>query len=311
MSDVSRPARVPLLVVTGMSGAGRSTALKALEDMGYEAVDNLPLSLLPNLVRAEHATPLAVGLDVRTRDFAVPALVESLDKVVAEQDRALEIVFLDCDDELLERRYTETRRRHPLAQDRPVADGITLERQRLWPLRGRADLVIDSSSLAPGDLKRILLGHYALGGEAAGMFIYILSFAYRHGLPRNADLVFDVRFLRNPHYVDALRRKTGRDEAVGAYIEEDPEFHNLYGALRHWVEEALPAFEREGKTYLTVAIGCTGGRHRSVYCAERLARWLKEAGRRVEIAHRDIDRAEPGLGGFDAGPRTQAMKDIA
>jgi UPF0042 nucleotide-binding protein len=310
MSEPLRPARVPLLVVTGMSGAGRSTALKALEDMGYEAVDNLPLSLLPNLVRTEHDKPLAVGLDVRTRDFAVPALVESLDRLVADEDRALEIVFLDCDDELLERRYTETRRRHPLAQERPVADGITIERQRLRPLRARADLVIDSSSLSPSDLKRALTGHYALDAQSA-ISIFVLSFAYRHGVPRNADLVFDVRFLRNPHYVEALRPKTGCDAEVGSYIEQDPDFHRLWGTLCRWVGDALPSFEREGKTYLTIAIGCTGGYHRSVFCAERLARWLRETGRRVELAHRDIDRHELTQSGAPAEPRARPMKDIA
>jgi UPF0042 nucleotide-binding protein len=311
MTDPPRPASGPVLVVTGMSGAGRSTALKTLEDMGYEAVDNLPLSLLPVLVGSGATrAPLAVGVDVRTRDFAVPALVEALDRLRDEQALDLKVVFLDCADELLERRYTETRRRHPLALERPVADGIRLERQRLWPLRGRADVVIDSSALTPADLRRVLHGHFALDVEP-GIAIFVTSFAYRHGLPRDADLVFDVRFLRNPHYVDALRHKTGRDADVGAYIAADPDFHHLFDAACRWVEEALPRYEREGKSYLTIAIGCTGGQHRSVYCAERLAAWLGGNGRRVDLYHRDIDRSSDAALGAGAVPPAESVKDIA
>lgn len=307
MSEPSRALRHPLLVVTGMSGAGRSTALKTLEDMGYEAVDNLPLSLLPSLVGPQATRmPLAVGVDVRTRGFAVPALVETLDRLIAEHSLPLKIVFLDCDDELLERRYTETRRRHPLALDRPVADGIRLERQRLWPLRGRADVVIDSSTLTPSELRRTLHGHFALDAEP-GMALAVVSFAYRYGLPRDADLVFDVRFLRNPHYVATLRAKTGRDGDVGAYIEQDPDFERLFAALCRWVEDALARYEREGKTYLTIAIGCTGGRHRSVFCAERLATRLGRTGRRIDLAHRDVDRSSDAPASAVASP----VKDIA
>ena len=288
----SAPARVTrgrLLVVTGMSGAGRSTALKVLEDMGYEAVDNLPLSLLPNLLNAPAAPPLAIGVDVRTRDFGVNALLAALDSLVAEHDLDLKIVFLDCEDDRLVRRYTETRRRHPLAGDRPVLDGIHLERQRVWPLRDRADLVIDTTTLNPGDLKRLLQGHFALGA-APGITIFVTSFSYRHGLPRDADLVFDVRFLRNPHYVAALRPLTGRDAPVGAFIEADADFAPFFQRLCLLLAPLLPRYEREGKSYLTIAIGCTGGRHRSVYLAERLAAWLSEQGRPVGVNHRDLDQ---------------------
>ena len=309
MSAESRSVRAPLLVVTGMSGAGRSTALKTLEDMGYEAIDNLPLSLLPGLVGSEVTRgPLAVGVDVRTRDFAVPALVEALDRLVAEQQIELKVVFLDCDDELLVRRYTETRRRHPLAGERPVTDGIRLERQRLWPLRGRADLSIDTSTLTPGDLKRLLHGHFALD-RAPGIAVFLTSFSYRHGLPRDADLVFDMRFLRNPHYDEALRPKTGRDADVGAYIEADPDFARLFAELCQWLDDLLPRFESEGKSYLTIAIGCTGGRHRSVYLAERLASRLGRQGRPVGIGHRDLAQSEALVG--DAGAEAESpIKDI-
>jgi UPF0042 nucleotide-binding protein len=287
-----RPARATrgrLLVVTGMSGAGRSTALKAFEDMGYEAVDNLPLSLLPNLLNAPSPPPLAIGVDVRTRDFGVNALPATLDSLVAEHDLDLKVVFLDCEDDRLVRRYTETRRRHPLAGDRPVLDGIHLERLRVSPLRDRADLVIDTTSLNPGDLKRLLLGHFGLGA-APGITIFVTSFSYRHGLPRDADLVFDVRFLRNPHYVAALRPLTGRDAPIGAFIEADADFAPFFDRLCLLLAPLLPRYEREGKSYLTIAIGCTGGRHRSVYLAERLAAWLSEQGRTVGVSHRDLDQ---------------------
>jgi RNase adapter protein RapZ len=287
-----RPAaRARLLVVTGMSGAGRSTALKALEDMGYEAVDNLPLSLLPDLLRAPaQRPPLALGVDVRTRDFGVGSLLAVLDRLVVEHGIELRIVFLDCEDDRLVRRYTETRRRHPLAGDRPVTDGIALERRRVSPLRDRADLVIDTTALSPGDLKRLLHGHFALDA-APGITIFVTSFSYRHGVPRDADLVLDVRFLRNPHYLPALAPLTGRDAAIGAFIEADADFAPFFERLCAWLEPLLPRYESEGKSYLTIAIGCTGGRHRSVYVAERLAGWLSRQGRPVGIGHRDLDQS--------------------
>jgi UPF0042 nucleotide-binding protein len=301
-----------LLVITGMSGAGRSTALKTFEDMGYEAVDNLPLSLLPNLLVPSAAhLPLAVGVDVRTRDFAVPALVEALDRLAKEHDLDLRIIFLDCDDDRLERRYTETRRRHPLAAERPVADGIKLERERVRPLRDRADLVIDTSLLTPSDLKRVLHGNFST--EAAPAFgIFVTSFSYRHGLPRDADMVLDVRFLANPHYVPALQALSGQDQAVGDYIAADPDFLPLFEQFCAWLGQLLPRFEREGKSYLTIAIGCTGGRHRSVYVAERLAAWLGRERYRVSIAHRDLKpeaASEPQP--TQASERKSAVKDVA
>ncbi len=312
MNDASPSVASRLVVVTGMSGAGRSTALKTFEDMGYEAVDNLPLSLLPNLVGPSSAhLPLAVGVDVRTRDFAVPALVQALDRLAAEHKLDLRIIFLDCDDDRLERRYTETRRRHPLAAERPVADGIRLERERVRPLRDRADLVIDTSLLTPGDLKRALNGHFGIGASPA-FSTFVTSFSYRHGLPRNADLVLDVRFLVNPHYVPALRPLSGKDSAVGDYIAADPDFEPLFGEFCAWLRKLLPRYEREGKSYLTIAIGCTGGRHRSVYVAERLAAWLAQEGRRVAVAHRDLDTAvssEPETPA--AVERDAAVKDVA
>ena len=280
------PARV--LLVTGMSGAGRSTALKTLEDMGYEAFDNLPLSLVPALIEsiAADASAIAVGADLRTRGFAIESMLEPLDAVVGRTGRELKVLFIDCDDEPLQRRYTESRRPHPLAGDRPVTDGIRLERRVVSALRDRADLVIDTSDLSAAELKRLLTGHFALG--TGGLRVFVTSFAYRHGIPRDADLIFDVRFLDNPHYVPELRQLTGRDPAVAAHIEQDPDLAPFLVGFWRLLEPLLPRYEQEGKTYLTIAIGCTGGRHRSVYVAERLAAQLGAAGLRVELAHRDL-----------------------
>ena len=301
-----------LIIVTGMSGAGRSTALKAFEDMGYEAVDNLPLSLLPNLVMPTSGqSPLALGVDVRTRDFAVPALVAALDRLVTDQGLDLRIVFLDCEDDRLVRRYTETRRPHPLAAERPVGDGIRLERERVRPLRDRADLVIDTSQLTPADLKRVLHGHFHLAAEP-GLGIFVTSFSFRHGLPRDADLVLDVRFLRNPHYIVGLKPLSGKDRAVGEYIAADPDFPAFFDQLCHWLKPLLPRYEREGKSYLTIAIGCTGGRHRSVYVAERLAEWLRHDGRHVSVAHRDLGvNDSPETAAAKAAIGEAAVKDVA
>jgi len=280
------PGRV--LLVTGMSGAGRSTALKTLEDMGYEAFDNLPLSLVPALIEsiAADASAIAVGADLRTRGFVIESMLEPLDAVVGRTGRELKVLFIDCDDEPLQRRYTESRRPHPLAGDRPVTDGIRLERRVVSALRDRADLVIDTSDLSAAELKRLLTGQFSLA--AGGLRIFVTSFAYRHGIPRDADLIFDVRFLDNPHYVPALRQLTGRDPAVAAHIERDPDLSPFLGGLWRLLQPLLPRYEQEGKIYLTIAVGCTGGRHRSVYVAERLAAQLGAAGLRVELAHRDL-----------------------
>lgn len=282
-----------LVLVTGMSGAGRSTALSILEDLGYESIDNLPLDLLRPLIEGGRRS-LALGIDIRTRGFAVAPLVEQLDRDLDGTDLRLTLLFVDCDDAVLARRYTETRRRHPLARGRPVTDGIAAERNLLSPLRARADLVIDTSALAPAELRRILAGHFTRRG-ADEMTVCVTSFAYRNGLPREADLVFDVRFLRNPHYQADLRPLTGRDQAVARFIAADPNLEPFFAKLTALLDGLLPAYRREGKTYLTIAVGCTGGRHRSVVMAERLAEWLTARGESVTLLHRDL-RAEPADG---------------
>ena len=285
--------RLRFLLVTGMSGAGKSTALKALEDMGYEAVDNLPLSLLPALIGPLESTvdetrpPLAIGVDIRTRDFGVDKLLGVVDSLVDHPDLDAQLVFLDCEDEVLRRRYTETRRRHPLAADRPLVDGIRHERRLVLPLRDRSDLVIDTTSLALNDLRQLLNGHFALQ-IATSFAISVVSFSYRRGVPREADLVFDVRFLANPHYVPELQPLTGLDSAIAAFVAADEDFEQFLATLTALLAPLLPRFRQEGKTYLTIAIGCTGGQHRSVYVAERLTSWLTERREQASVAHREL-----------------------
>ena len=281
----ARPGRV--LLVTGMSGAGRSTALKILEDIGYETFDNFPASLVPTLISsAADGAAIAVGADTRTRGFVPETAIDTLASVIIGSEFELRVVFIDCDDDRLERRYTETRRPHPLAGGRPILDGIRCERQMLSFLRVRADLLIDTSALTTIQLKRLLIGHFAL--DAAKLRVFVTSFAYRQGLPREADLVFDVRFLENPHYIDGLRGLTGCDPAVAARIERDASFTDFFDGLWRLLLTLLPRYEASGKTYLTIAIGCTGGRHRSVYVTERLAACLCDAGWQTELVHRDL-----------------------
>ncbi len=285
-----------VLLVTGMSGAGRTSALKGLEDMGYEAIDNVPLSLIFNLAHPAQAElpaagerrPIAIGVDFRTRDFGPDAFALELDRLRRESDIDTRVLFLDCDNEELKRRYAETRHRHPLAQDRPVADGIALERRLLAPLRERADLAIDTTGFGPGELKHIIEGHFGKDSDF-GLSVFVTSFSYRQGLPREADLVFDVRFLANPHYDPDLKSLSGLDPAVGEYIVKDQGFKEFFDNLTGFLKPLLPRYAEEGKSYLTIAVGCTGGRHRSVFVAEKLAAWLKSGHQKVNVRHRDLN----------------------
>lgn len=294
----AHPAQVPLnaagcgrvVVVTGLSGAGKTTALKALEDMGWEAVDNLPLALLDGLLHSGGGIrrPLALGIDIRTRDFDVAQLKRGMAALRAEDHLDARLLFLDSDTEVLMRRFTETRRRHPLAVDLPLLDGIQIERQMLRPLRDAADVVMDTTNRPPRDLRADLEQLFSLG-TSPGMTVCVTSFGFRDGVPRDADLVFDVRFLTNPHYVPELKPFTGLDPRVAAYVEADPDWSAFYANLRALLQPLLPRYEAEGKSYLTIAIGCTGGKHRSVFTVDRLARWLRDAGMRVIVRHRDVD----------------------
>jgi UPF0042 nucleotide-binding protein len=288
-------ARRRVVLVTGLSGAGKSTALRALEDNGYEAVDNLPLSLLPALLHLgeRSANALAIGIDTRTRDFAPSPVLAVVNELRGQSAVDLRVLFLDAEDESLRRRFTETRRRHPLAYDRPVLDGILAERSLLWPLKEKADILIDTSSLTTSELRQLVQDRLA-EDLRPGLAVAVISFGYRWGLPREADLVFDVRFLSNPHYVPELQPRTGQEELVGAYIARDAGFAPFFDGLIGMLGALLPRYEREGKSYLTIAIGCTGGRHRSVFVAERLAEWLGKHERRVNLLHRDISRRGDG-----------------
>lgn len=290
-TDTPPPPCAPagrVVIVTGLSGAGKTSALKVLEDLGFEAVDNLPVMLLSSLVRRDGpARPLAVGIDIRTRDFGVEPVLHEIDRLMAEAGQDVRLLFLDCDDEVLRRRFTETRRRHPLAADRPLIDGIRHERTLVSPLKSRAAVVFDTSNLAPGEFKQVLSAHF---GQAStqGLLVFVTSFAYREGLPREADLVFDARFLANPHYVSDLKPLTGRDQGVATFVSNDPAFADFFDSLTGLLAPLLPRFAAEGKSYLTIAVGCTGGRHRSVYVAERLAAWLAGRNVRVELRHREL-----------------------
>jgi RNase adapter protein RapZ len=284
-----------VVILSGMSGAGLSTALKAFEDLGYEAVDNLRLGLIATLVNnkggeGEALRPLAVAADSRNANFAVDDLLRIVKELDDRPDLDVHLVFLECSDEALERRFTETRRRHPLATDRPVSDGIRREREILWRLRDHADLTIDTTLLSIHDLRRNIVGHFRLD-SAVGLTLFITSFSFRHGVPREADLVFDVRFLANPHWDLTLRPMTGQDAAVGDYIRRDPDYTKFMQHLGDLILPLLPRYQQEGKSYLTIAIGCTGGRHRSVLVAEELATLLAAHEYITGIGHRDLDRA--------------------
>jgi UPF0042 nucleotide-binding protein len=234
-------------------------------------------------------TDLAIGIDPRSRTFDVEALVTRLERLQASGVADVRLLFLDCDDEVLRRRFSETRRRHPLAFDRSVEDGIAHERQILASVRELADHVIDTTALTPADLKRVVAGHFDRS-EGQRLSIDILSFSFRNGLPREADLVFDVRFLRNPHYDRDLRPLTGLDRPVQEYVALDLDFRSFMEHLVDLLLPLLPRYRAEGKSYLTIAIGCTGGKHRSVYVAETLSQRLREGGWVVGTHHRDIPR---------------------
>jgi RNase adapter protein RapZ len=291
MNRQPRPNRI--LLVTGMSGAGKSTALKTLEDIGWEAVDNLPFALLDRLLATRapegvaEARPLALGIDSRTRGFAATAIIERIKSMRDDHGENIATLFLDCAGAELERRYSETRRRHPLAPDRPASDGIARERELIAPLRRWADHVIDTTAISSHDLQIDLRDRFASdhGGEPA---LTVMSFGYARGLPRNADLVFDMRFLRNPHWDPQLRPHTGLDEDVGHYIRADTAYAESIKRIEELLVLLLPRYKAEGKAYICIAFGCTGGRHRSVFVSETISKRLREAGFLPTIAHRDL-----------------------
>lgn len=282
-----------VVLLTGLSGAGMSGALKSLEDLGYEAVDNLRLSLVPALLEIAdpRRKPLALVVDSRTRDFSTEAFRARLETLRARDDLDVRMIFLDCDDDVLQRRFTETRRRHPLADDRPIRDGIRIERELLAPIRDEADLTLDTSALSIHDLRRLLAADFGLSGGSA-LRVFVASFSFRRGLPREADLVFDVRFLANPHWVPELRPLTGLDPRVAAHVAADPHFDEFFENLTGLLRPLLPRYNHEGKSYLTIAVGCSGGRHRSVFVACRLTERLRIEGINVRATHRELGLVE-------------------
>jgi len=282
-----------IMLVTGVSGAGKSTALRALEDLGWEVVDNLPLRLLGQLLATPPAggdpaeRPLAVGIDARTRGFNADMIVQAIKRMRSREHLEVTTLFLDCGGAELDRRYSETRRRHPLAEDRPAADGIAREREILEPLRRWADQLIDTTAHSSNDLQQEIRRRFARE-ERSGPALTIMSFGFARGLPRNADLVFDVRFLRNPHWDEDLRPLTGLDARVADHIVADPAYADAIGHIETLLAMLIPRYEAEGKSYLTVAVGCTGGRHRSVHVAERLAAFLRSRGYQPNLVHRNL-----------------------
>lgn len=279
----------PVLLVTGLSGAGHSTALKVLEDIGYRAIDNLPLSLLDPLLAQKEGRdkPVAVGIDSRTWDFDAAVFLAQVKALRRRRDIALHLLFLDCDDDVLQQRFTETRRVHPLAADRPVRHGIALERQLVSPLRRAADEVIDTTALKTRDFRQMLEKYYATA--ATGLSVFVMSFGFAKGLPREADMVFDVRFLDNPYADPKLRPLSGQDAPVAARIGKDKAYREFFKNLTAFLAPVLPRYAHEGRRYLTIAVGCTGGRHRSVFVAESLQAWLAKRKIAAQLRHRDMD----------------------
>ncbi len=280
----------PVLLVTGPSGGGRSTAIRALEDIGFEVIDNLPLSLLSRLLDGPATRPLAIGIDVRNRDFGTNALIEAIDQVTQSRGDATQVLYLEADADTLIRRYSETRRRHPLAPAGPPLAGITAETDLLIPIRARADVLVDTTKMTPHDLRAEVERLFA--PQSATLGVSVQSFSYKRGLPRGLDMVLDCRFLRNPHWDPDLRAKDGRDPDVDAYVAQDPRFADFFAQVKGLLDLQLPAHKDEGRSHLAIGFGCTGGKHRSIAMAERMAASLAEDGWQVSKRHREMERRD-------------------
>jgi UPF0042 nucleotide-binding protein len=285
------PQRV--LLVTGLLGAGKTTALKALEDLGWEVIDNFPVRMLGSLIGSPvpvgpaERPPLAIGFDARTRGFDPGAIIERVKVLGKRSDLELTTLFLDCSGTELERRYNETRRRHPLALGMPVASGIKAERELLEPLRRWADMVIDTSAYQANELSQVIRERVAPASDQP-LTLTISSFGFARGMPPVADLVFDMRFLDNPHWQPDLRPLTGKDAPVAAHIRKDPAYAEAFERMRDLILMLLPRYDAQGKAYVNIAFGCTGGRHRSVFTAEEMALALRSAGFSPTLLHRNL-----------------------
>lgn len=280
-----------VLVVIGMSGAGRTTAIHALEDLGYEALDNFPLSLFEALIEPVVGTPapIAIGIETRTRGFSVRALNEMVDKVRLQWRAGIVLLFLDCADDVLIARFSQTRRRHPLAPAEDPATGISRERDVLEEVKDRADSVIDTTEMTPHELKAELEARFALD-RSAGLSVSVKSFSYKRGTPAGADMVLDCRFLNNPYWHPDLRALDGTDSRIQGFVRNDPLYQGFYDRLVDMITMLLPAYRAEGKTHFTIALGCTGGRHRSVTVAEHLSTDLADRGWPVSLRHPELER---------------------
>ncbi len=279
-----------VVIVTGMSGAGKSTALDAFEDMGFEAIDNVPLPLIQPLVGFEQSSgtiPIVIGVDSRTRQFSPQRFSESIALLKRNPDVEVTVLFFECSNDTLTRRYAETRRKHPLAEDRPASDGIVRERELLAGVRIEADSIFDTTTLS-GHETRLRLAKRFENSETSSLRVTVMSFGFARGVPRDADLMFDVRFLRNPHYVPELKPKTGKNTEVATYVQADEQFTGFTKRLDDLVGFLIERYKADDRSYLTIAFGCTGGKHRSVMLAERLAKQLANAAVQVNIDHRDL-----------------------
>ncbi len=278
-----------LIIVTGLSGAGISSTMAILEDMGFSAFDNFPLPLLPALLDQEKQTlrPLAVSFDTRARNFDPIALMNTINALKEGSYWKVKTLFLSADDSVLLKRYSETRRTHPMARDRAVSDGIAAEKSLLFALKHEAGHVVDTSDYSVHDLRRFIEG-FAGGMLHGRLNITVMSFSYRHGLPREADLVFDVRFLRNPNWDKDLKIKTGLSDDVQNYVRADDMYHKFIDNLTAMLDMLLPRYAAEGKSYLTIAFGCTGGKHRSVTLVEDVAHYLQTQNYQIHKHHREI-----------------------
>ncbi len=284
-------AKKTIVLVTGLSGAGRSSFLKALEDTGFEVFDNLPLTLLQALLSQDDLqhTPIAFGVDIRTRGFKPEDVAETFQTLKKDKSLDAHLVFLTCDEAVLQKCFSETRRRHPLASDRPVSAGIKREMDLLMPLRPAADIVLDTTELSIHDLKRFVQSTFreAAPGKLA---VSLLSFGFKYGIPREADMVLDIRFVKNPHWESTLRALPGTEKVVQDFVRSDPDYAPFMKHLEDLIAPLLPRYRGEGKSYLTIAIGCTGGRHRSVTAVTDLAAALAEHAS-VYVQHRDLERS--------------------
>ena len=309
----SEPQKI--LLVTGVSGAGKTTVLKTLEDLGWETVDNFPIKLAAQLLKIPASggedgpnIPLALGFDSRTRGFDAGALIQQIKALQTQPNLEILTLFLDCAGVEIERRYAETRRRHPMAQDRPAMDGVAIDRNLMEPFRRWAETVVDTSKLSAYDLQQVIRERFT-SEKTPHSTITVTSFGFSRGVPHNADIVFDLRFLRNPHWDSALRPMTGMDASVAEYVAADPKYDEAMQKIRDLLRFLLPLYDAQGKAYINIAFGCTGGRHRSVHVAETFGNWLREDGFALTVSHRNLTSRpidaleEPANGANSITPR--------